>query len=163
MSKLNPHVFLLPPNAQLKESLWMQAQVRKTKKQKKLFQWQTPGGSSRLHGPSMNLDPAVCVCVCEREEEILSSIFSSTILSPKKPFLKGLYENSSCFQTDLFWEIGCLASLNNPPLPRTTIFSLIVMRILRRQKKYWHISQANLNTRKHQQEFERALVLKIEP
>lgn len=55
----------------------------------------------------MNLDPAVCMC--EWEKGILSSIFS-TILSPKKPF-KRLYENSSCFQTDLFWEIGCLASL----------------------------------------------------
>ena len=45
-----------------------------------LFWWQTLGGSSSLQGPYMNLDPAVC------KEEILSSIFSSAILSPKKPF-----------------------------------------------------------------------------
>ncbi len=51
----------------------------------------------------------VCVCVCVRQRSsAASSPPQSSVL--KSPF-KRLYENSSCFQTDLFWEIGCLASL----------------------------------------------------
>lgn len=46
----------------------MQAQVKKTK-QNMLSLWQTPGGSSSLHGPFMNLDPAACMCVRERDPQ----------------------------------------------------------------------------------------------
>lgn len=57
--------------------------------------------------------PQLCVCVRKRSSAASSPPQSSVL----KSLFKSLYENSSCFQTDLFWEIGCLASLIfSPPL-----------------------------------------------
>lgn len=80
MRKTEPTRFFLPHQMLSAGGEPLDASPRWGGGRNMLFWWQTPGGSSSLQGPSMNLDPAVC------KEEILSSIFSSAILSPKKLF-----------------------------------------------------------------------------
>lgn len=138
--KLNPHVFFCLTKCSVQEeSLWMQAHVG--------------GGVETCYFGGKHQVAVVVfkdlpwtstqLCVRKRSSAASSPLQSSVLKSSSKM----LYENRA-FKLTYFGRLVAwlLWIFQLPPAPHSIppIFSLIVMRILRRQKKYWQVARTDL-------------------
>lgn len=151
MRKTEPtRFFCLAKCSVQEESLWMQAHVGGGEKTTCYF-----GGKHQGAVAVFSALPWTSTLLCVRKRSsAASSPPQSSVL--KSPF-KRLYENRA-FKLTYF---GRLVAWLLPPSPTShsipPIFSLIVMRILRRQKKYWQVAWTDL---KHTQALARVFCVR---